>query len=188
MRIISGRLGGRTIKTVSGPGYRPATSKVRQAVFSMLEARGMDWEGAHVLDLFAGSGSLGLEALSRGAAEAWFVEKNRKAAAVIRENVDCLGLSDRGKVLARDLVEVVCRPASQQFDLVFVDPPYGKDMLGPALRCVVENGWLKGQGLVVAETEASLQVDPGGFGGLASIVEKTYGQTRIIVWRGTAAA
>ena len=84
MRIIAGALGGRNLKTVEGPGYRPATAKVREAIFSMLSSRGVVWSGLRVLDLFAGSGGIGIEALSRGAGFAVFVEQNPKAAEIIR--------------------------------------------------------------------------------------------------------
>jgi 16S rRNA (guanine966-N2)-methyltransferase len=187
MRIIAGQFGGRTIRTVSGPGYRPATSKVRQAVFSMLESRGVVWEGARVLDLFAGSGSLGLEALSRGAAEAWFIEKNRRAAEVIRENVEGLGVQRRCRILAKDLFAVIDSKAPRSFDVVFIDPPYGQDLLEPAVRSVLVNGWLEVQGVLVAETEASLDVDMEGFPPLDLLVEKTYGQTRIHLWKRSTA-
>jgi 16S rRNA (guanine966-N2)-methyltransferase len=187
MRIISGQFGGRKIKTVSGPGYRPATSKVRQAVFSMLESRGVNWEGARVLDLFAGSGSLGLEALSRGAAEAWFVEKNRKAAEVIVENVKLLGVTHSCRILAKELFAVIDKAAPIPFDVVFIDPPYGQNLLGPAMKGVLENNWLSGQGVLVAETEASMELDGSIAGTLEPLIEKMYGQTRIRVWKNTRA-
>jgi 16S rRNA (guanine966-N2)-methyltransferase len=187
MRIIAGELGGRTIRTVSGPGYRPATSKVRQAVFSALESRGVVWEGARVLDLFAGSGSLGLEALSRGAAEAWFVESNRRAADVLRQNVMTLGLAERCRVLPRDLFAVIGSRAAHPFDVVFIDPPYGKNLLAPAMKKVLENGWVKEQGVLVAETEKTLDGETGGWAGLQLLVQKSYGQTRIHIWRHSTA-
>ena len=87
MRIIGGQYKGRSIKTCEGPGYRPATSKVRESIFSMLMARGVDFSEARVVDMFAGSGSLGIECLSRGAPEAWFIEKSNKASALIRKKI-----------------------------------------------------------------------------------------------------
>jgi 16S rRNA (guanine966-N2)-methyltransferase len=113
MRIIAGEYRGRVLKTTSAPGYRPATSKVRQAVFSMLEARGVYWPECRVLDLFAGRGSLAFEALSRGAEEVLFVEMNKTAAKLINENAQKIGIpSSRYKVLAEDLFKVISRHES----------------------------------------------------------------------------
>lgn len=124
MRIIAGAYGGRLLKTVEGPGYRPAMSRVRESLFSMLSSRGVVWAGSRVLDLFAGSGSLAFEALSRGADEAWFVELNAKAAACIEKNATSLGIEpQRWRVLAEDITKVLGRRAAAPFDVVFIDPP-----------------------------------------------------------------
>ena len=98
MRIIAGALGGRNLKTVEGPGYRPATAKVREAIFSMLSSRGVVWSGLRVLDLFAGSGSLSFEALSRGAQEVCLVEREPKVVQCLNQNVEALDVSDRCRV------------------------------------------------------------------------------------------
>lgn len=184
MRIISGQFGGRRIKTVSGPGYRPATDKVRQAVFSMLESRGVDWEECRVLDLFAGSGSLGLEALSRGSKEVWFVELRRQAAALIAENARVLGVDpQRYRVLGRDVRTILRKAPWEPFDVVFVDPPYRKGLLEPALQGLLEAGWVEAGGFVAAEVEADVRPDPSRPAGLELLVEKTYGQTRMCLWQ-----
>lgn len=184
MRIISGEFGGRVLKTVkSAAGYRPATSKVRQSIFSMLEARGLSWQGLRVVDMFAGSGSLGIEALSRGADEAWFIEKNKQAAGLIRENLDMLGVDrPRFKVLSRDLFSMLSRPPEKPFGLVFIDPPYGKDMLLPALEKALKNKWMARDGLVLAEVEVHLPL-PAGIMNLELLTDRTFGQTRILLWR-----
>jgi 16S rRNA (guanine966-N2)-methyltransferase len=185
MRIISGQYGGRSLKTVQGPGYRPATSKVRQAVFSMLEARGMHWPEARVLDCFAGSGSLGFEALSRGASLAWFVEKNKAAARCIRDNALALGLEgERWRVIAKDLLPVLRQPPSAGFHVVFIDPPYGKKMLEPALRALLDKGWTLPGAMVLAEVETRLPLDPATLDPrLEPLTDRTYGQTRIVLWQ-----
>ena len=104
MRIIAGALGGRNLKTVEGPGYRPATAKVREAIFSMLSSRGVVWSGLRVLDLFAGSGSLSFEALSRGAQEVCLVEREPKVVQCLNQNVEALDVSDRCRVAESDVL------------------------------------------------------------------------------------
>ncbi|SKA81344.1 16S rRNA (guanine(966)-N(2))-methyltransferase RsmD [Desulfobaculum bizertense] len=185
MRIISGEFGGRTIRSVEGPGYRPATAKVRGAIFSMLEARGIDWEETHVLDLFAGSGSLTFEALSRGAVRGVLMEKNRKAAACISENGKSLGLrGSRVRVVAKDLFKVLNTVPDKPFSLVFIDPPYGKDLLEPALVKAIANGWIAEDAFVLAEVESGLELDADAVSPfLETLTDKLYGQTRIIVWK-----
>ncbi|WP_432736801.1 16S rRNA (guanine(966)-N(2))-methyltransferase RsmD [Maridesulfovibrio sp. FT414] len=185
MRLISGKYGGRVIKTASGPGYRPATSKVRQAIFSMLESRGVEWEGLRVADMFAGSGSLAIESLSRGAAFALFVEKNGRAASLISDNLRDLGASSREyRVLKTDLFNVLSKAPDKPYDLIFIDPPYGYDLLPKALDAALEKGWLSENGFVLAEVEdkveppRSEQVDR-----LELLVNKLYGQTRILLWQ-----
>lgn len=185
MRLVSGKYGGRVIKTASGPGYRPATSKVRQAVFSMLESRGIDWDGLRAADMFAGSGSLAIEALSRGGQYSFFVEKNARAAALIKTNLKDLGIpASEYKVLTADLFNVLSRPPEKPFNLIFIDPPYGYDLLPKALDSALENGWLADGGFVLAEVEA--QVEPPHsvlIDELNLLSNKLYGQTRILLWR-----
>lgn len=184
MRVIAGTYGGRVIRTVEGPGYRPATAKVRQAVFSMLEARGVDWSTARVLDLFAGSGSLGIEALSRGAELAWFVEKNPRAADCLRWSLRDLKVPEASyRVLQADLLKALARPVKEPFDVVFIDPPYGLDLLPPALVKAVRGGWIAPDAFVLAEVEARTD-----FGGqvpaqLIPQADRLYGQTRILLWQ-----
>lgn len=186
MRIISGEYGGRSIRTVEGPGYRPATSKVRQAVFSMLEARGVCWQGARVLDLFAGSGSLAIEALSRGADEAWFMDKNPRAVAALKGSLADLGVAPgRVRVLNVDLLKALARPAQAPFDLVFVDPPYGLDLLPPAMEKAVRGGWIAAGALVLAEVEARCDFEGRLPAQLIPQTDRLYGQTRILLWQNS---
>ena len=122
MRIIAGLHRGRIIRTVKDLSVRPATDRVRQALFDILSAR-MDLSGIDVLDLYAGSGSLGLEALSRGASHATFVEQSRPAANVLEANIAALGCGGVSEVVRGDALDYVDR-ARGSFDLVFADPPY----------------------------------------------------------------
>ncbi|MHC1751633.1 16S rRNA (guanine(966)-N(2))-methyltransferase RsmD [Humidesulfovibrio sp.] len=186
MRIISGEYGGRSIRTVEGPGYRPATSKVRQAVFSMLEARGVCWQGSRVLDLFAGSGSLAIEALSRGADEAWFMDKNPRAVAALKGSLADLRVAPgRVRVLNVDLLKALERPAQAPFDLVFVDPPYGLDLLPAAMEKAVRGGWIAAGALVLAEVEARCDFEGRIPAQLIPQTDRLYGQTRILLWQNS---
>jgi len=184
VRIIAGTYGGRLIRTVEGPGYRPATAKVRQAVFSMLEARGVDWSTARVLDLFAGSGSLGIEALSRGAQTAWFVEKNPRAADCLRGTLRSLKVPESCcRVFQADLLKLLARPAKEPFDVVFIDPPYGLDLLPPALLKAVRGGWIAPEAFVLAEVEARAAFAGQVPAQLIPQADRLYGQTRIMLWQ-----
>ena len=192
MRIIAGALGGRTIRTVEGPGYRPATAKVRGAIFSMLEARGVVWGGVRVLDLYAGSGSLAFEALSRGAIEACLVDREARVAACLRANATNLELApERCRVVEDDVARFLRGRAWQPYELVFIDPPYGEKRLLPTLKALLKGGWVSGEGkggFVLAEAEASvraesLALDEATRGALHLELDRTYGQTRILVWR-----
>lgn len=184
MRIIAGSLGGRMLKTVEGPGYRPATAKVRGAIFSMLESRGVVWSGVRVLDLFAGSGSLGFEAASRGAHEVCFVEKAPRAAACLRANIEHFSLGDICRIQEKDVAAVV-RGRSEPYDIIFIDPPYGEAKLLPTLKTLLRTGFLAPEGFVLAEVETRLKPDPEkvDFPGLLLDTARTYGQTRILLWQ-----
>ncbi|MFW5730076.1 MAG: 16S rRNA (guanine(966)-N(2))-methyltransferase RsmD [Desulfonatronovibrionaceae bacterium] len=183
MRIIAGELKGRRLKTTWGPGYRPATGRVREALFAMLEALGLNWPEVRVLDVFAGSGALGLEALSRGAGLSWFVEKKQQACSLIRQNISELGISpSRTRVIRQDALFWLKKEHEETFGLVFMDPPYGRNMLAPALQGLGESGLLQDFGLVCAEIEGRLEFDAGRQQGMQLIKDRNYGQTRIIVW------
>lgn len=184
MRIIAGALRGRPLKTTSGPGYRPAMGKVRQALFSMLEARGVRWEECRVLDLFAGSGSLGFEALSRGAAYVLFVEAARKAAHLIEENARTFNLDPaRYAVRAEEARQVLGKRCDTPFQIVFIDPPYGKHLLSPSLQAVMRNKWLAEEGIINAELEGRLPFSPKeAYPDLVCIGDRAYGQTRVVLW------
>lgn len=184
MRIIAGEYRGRQLKTTVGPGYRPAMGKVRGALFSMLESRGVIWAGARVLDLFAGSGSLGFEALSRGAQEVCFVESLPRAAALIRENAEKLGVApQRIHVLADEVGKVLGKRSLAPYDVIFIDPPYEKNLMSPAIKAILRNGWLKEDGILNAEVEGGLKFDPEKeHPGLQVLADRKYGQTRLVLW------
>ena len=176
MRIIAGALGGRNLKTVEGPGYRPATAKVREAIFSMLSSRGVVWSGLRVLDLFAGSGSLSFEALSRGAQEVQ----------CLNQNVEALDVSDRCRVAESDVLRFLRGRAYQPYDVIFADPPYGENRLVPTLKAIMKGGWLAPDGYLLAEIEGLLRFDAAAaHEELELEIDRNYGQTRIILWHKT---
>ncbi len=186
MRVIAGRFGGRRITVMEAAGLRPATGRVREALFSMLAAREIFFPGARVLDLFAGAGSVGIEALSRGAGECVFVEKNPAVARVLRENLRALGLSPaEARVVEADVARALPRLGQKErpFDLVAVDPPYGFGLVPPTLAAVVAQGLLAPGGALVAEIESTAALAATDVpAGLELVADRAYGQTRIILW------
>lgn len=158
MRIIAGVWRGRAIEAPPGQATRPTGDRVRETLFSMLASRLGSFEDLRVADLFAGSGALGFEALSRGAASATFVENEPKAAAVIRRNAEKLGASTQvfgGSALAL--------PRSDPFDLIFADPPYAEGAGSAVIQAVEQAGWLARGGWMSVETSRGDEVDPRGF-------------------------
>lgn len=179
-RVIAGRLGGRRLTTPKGSGTRPTSDRVREALFSRLQSL-TDLTGAAVLDLYAGSGALGIEAASRGAERLLLVETHRSAAALIGRNLAQLGLGGIGTVVA-DKVERVLRrgPGGPPYDLVLLDPPYPLEepALAGVLADLVEHGWLSRQAVVVVE-RSSRSPEPAWPSGLAAIETRRYGETAL---------
>jgi 16S rRNA (guanine966-N2)-methyltransferase len=172
-RIVAGSAGGRRLK-VPPKGTRPTAERVREALFNVLEVAG-ELDGARVLDLYAGSGALGLEALSRGAAGAVFVENDRRALEVLRGNVKTLGLG--GSVRPGPVETVVAEPAERPFDVVLLDPPYALDAakLGKVLASLGHGGWLTDGALVIVE-RAARDGDPEWPPGFEPVRTKRYGE------------
>lgn len=175
-RIVAGTAGGRRLR-VPPAGTRPTSDRVREALFSALDAR-IDFDGARVLDLYAGSGALGLEALSRGAAHALLVESDRKAAAVVRANIAELGLPG-AQLRPGTVASVLAAGGAGEFDLVLSDPPYAveTDAVLADLRALTD-GWLRPGALVVVERSIrSPEIDwPAGY---SALKPRKYGETRI---------
>jgi len=158
MRIIAGEWRGRTIEAPPGLGTRPTGDRVRETLFSMLSSRLGGLEGLRVADLFAGSGALGFEALSRGAASATFVESNAQAAAVLRSNAAKLGAADRVMIVSGSALAL---PRAEPFDLILADPPYAEGSGTAVVRSVSRAHWLAGGGWLSVETSRGDDVDPG---------------------------
>jgi 16S rRNA (guanine966-N2)-methyltransferase len=175
VRLVAGTHGGRRLRTPAGSGTRPTADRAREALFSSLQSL-LDLDGARVLDLYAGSGALGLEAVSRGAAEAVLVEHDRLALAALRANVDELGLP--AVVVDADVTSYLGRPP-ERFDLVLLDPPYEVDV-DPVLVLVVP--WLAPGAVVVAErrTRGPGPVAPAG---LEPLRHRRYGEATLWYFR-----
>ena len=177
MRIIAGEWRGRAIEAPPGPGTRPTADRVRETLFSMLASRIGSFEGLRVADLFAGSGALGLEALSRGAAFACFVENDPKAASVIRANATDLGALDRVQILGSSALAL---PRSGPFDLLFADPPYAPGSGSAVVAAVAAADWLAPAGWMAVETARGDQVDAGGW---TVDAERDVGRARVTLLR-----
>ena len=150
MRVITGTARGRRLREPERDGVRPTTDRVKEGLFSALQ---FDIPGRRVLDLFAGTGQLGIECLSRGAASAVFVDADRDAARLVRENLSITGLSDRGEVVQGDALAYLAR-AGKPFDLILLDPPYEGDLLEKAMKAIVSFDILAESGIMTAEHPA----------------------------------
>jgi 16S rRNA (guanine966-N2)-methyltransferase len=179
LRIIAGRHRGRRIATPEGLATRPTSDRAREALFNMLERGDPPLRGSRFLDLFAGSGAAGLEALSRGAAETLMVDQARAAVAAIEANVRRLGEGACARVLRADACRLGAAP--HPFDIAFLDPPYGGGLLGPALEGLLRGGWLAPGARVVVEVAARAPVAPPS--GLAVLDERRYGAARFVFLR-----
>lgn len=189
MRITGGTLGGRRLIVPQDNRVRPTSDRTRQAIFNMLLHKdfgiGFSLEDAAVADLFAGTGALGIEALSQGARWCLLVDDNADSRALQRENVEALGLTGATRIWRRNATDLgpIGPSAGGPFNLVFLDPPYRKNLIPPALQSLKEGGWLAPGALLVAETDAAETVEHPGYDLLDS---RDYGETRI--WFLTPAA
>ena len=178
MRIVAGEFRGRPLRTPAGEAIRPTSDRVRQTIFDILaHSYGDPVVGARVLDLFAGTGALGLEAISRGALSVLFVEDGVEARSLIRTNVEAFGLTGRTRVFRRDATRLGDVGNLPPFTLVFVDPPYGQGLGERALAAAVAGGWLAKGAIVVLEEAADARVDP--VKGLEALETRRIGDTAI---------
>jgi 16S rRNA (guanine966-N2)-methyltransferase len=180
VRIIAGQFRGRALATVgkgdAGAHLRPTSDRVRESLFNVLDNRGVV-AGARVLDMFAGTGALGIEALSRGAVHAAFVDDGRVALALIRRNIALTGCEDRTTVMRRDATRPGLGPAC---DLVFLDPPYGKALGRKALLAAVAGGWVASGAMIVWEENAPMPAPPG----FTLADARNWGDTHVtMLWR-----
>jgi 16S rRNA (guanine966-N2)-methyltransferase len=184
MRIVGGRLKGRTLLTPSSRAIRPTSERLRESIFDILEHRfSSHIEGARVVDLFAGTGALAIEALSRGARFALFVDNGTEARALLRANVEALALGGVTRIWRADATRLGAAPAGGPFALAFLDPPYEGGLAGPALASLVDGGWLEPNALCVVEEAAKAEIAAPA--NLARIDARVYGDTRIAIFQRT---
>jgi 16S rRNA (guanine966-N2)-methyltransferase len=182
MRIVGGALRGRSLKTPKTQSVRPTSDRLRESIFDILQHAYDDpVAGAAAIDLFAGTGALGLEALSRGAATALFVDDGAEARALLRANVESLGVGGVTRIFRRDATKLGAAPPGETFSLAFLDPPYGRGLATRALEALVSGGWLAPAALLVIEEAAGAEIalPPA----LAQLETRRYGDTQIIVAR-----
>jgi len=183
MRIVAGKFKGRTLLAPSGQNTRPTSQRAREAMFNVLQHGnfGVDLAGARILDLFAGSGALGIEALSRGAEYCIFVDDALPARAALRHNIDALGLGGQTRIFRRDASRLTPAGKLGAFDIIFADPPYDKHLGEAALASVLKGGWLKPGGLFVLEERKTAEID------LPECVEmldqRSYGEAQVLILR-----
>ena len=180
MRIIAGEWRGRPLLAPEGRATRPTSDRAREGLFSMLQSRLGSFEGLRVADLFGGSGALGMEALSRGAASCLFIDNDRNAVASIQRNLAAFGASGRGDVRAQGLEHAP--PPAAPLDLLFLDPPYRAGLAEMALDRVCNRGWIVPGGLLSLETGGEPPPPPAGF---AVEAERRFGKAHILLLRAS---
>jgi 16S rRNA (guanine966-N2)-methyltransferase len=178
VRVVGGTLRGRPLSTPKTDAIRPTTDRTREAVFNVIAHRYGDLlDGGRVLDLFAGTGALGLEALSRGASYGVFIEESAEGRGLIRTNVEAFGLSGRTKIFRRDATRLGEAGTLQPFDIIFADPPYAKGLGEKALTAALEGGWLKPGALCIVEESAATPFQPPA--GFTLEDRRDYGDTSV---------
>ncbi len=180
MRVISGASKGKVLKIPKGLHTRPTSDKVKEALFSMIH---FHIPGSIVLDLFSGTGSLGIEALSRGAEKAYFVDNHPKSIQTIKENIHSTGYGSKSVVLFCDAQKAIQKlvSADEQIDIVFMDPPYHENLILPCIYTMIEKKLLKKTGLLIIEHDQKEKL-PECIDILSKIKEKRYGNTRITIY------
>ena len=179
MRVVGGKLRGRALSAPASRAIRPTSDRLRETIFDILASRHPErLEGARVVDLFAGSGALGIEAISRGATFALFVDNGTEARALLRGNIEALALGGVTRIWRADATKLGRAPAGPPFDLAFLDPPYGQGLSAPALASLVSGGWLGPGALVVVEEGAKAEIAAPE--GLRLLDERTYGDTKLV--------
>lgn len=177
MRVVAGKYGGRPLKTLAGKTTRPTTDKVKGAIFNMI---GPYFDGGRVLDLYAGSGSLAIEAISRGMASAILVEKDRRAQAIINQNLKMTREEERFELLKMEANQSLER-ITGHFDLVLLDPPYAKEQIITDIEKMAERELLSNDVLIVCETDKSVDL-PEEIAGLGIWKQKIYGISKVTVY------
>ncbi len=178
MRVISGKARGARLKTPAGMETRPTADRVKEAMFSIIQ---FDLPGAKVLDLFGGTGQLGIEAVSRGAKEAVFVDHSQQACKLIGENLRLVHMEKEGRVVRGDYLTFL-KNTKEKFDIIFLDPPYAEVFLENALKLITEIDILQSNGIIVAECPFGKEI-PWEFAGYSRCKDYKYGKTALIIYR-----
>ena len=178
MRVITGKARGVQLKTPDGMLTRPTADRVKEALFSIIN---FDLPGANVLDLFGGTGQLGIEALSRGAKSATFIDAREDACKIIRENLKRTKLEGQGRVVRSDYLAYLKR-CREKFDIILLDPPYAEVFLENALKCITEIDILQTGGIIVAERPVEKEL-PFEFEGYTRSKDYKYGKTLLTIYR-----
>lgn len=178
MRVITGKARGVQLKTPDGMQTRPTADRVKEALFSIIN---FDIPGAKVLDLFAGTGQLGIEALSRGASSAVFVDGREDACKIVRENLRRTKLESQAKVIRSDYLDYL-RRSKERFDIIFLDPPYAEEFLENALTCITEIDILQTGGIIITERPLGKNL-PFEFDGFTRSKDYKYGNTLLALYR-----
>ena len=178
MRVITGKARGVQLKTPDGMLTRPTADRVKEALFSIIN---FDLPGAAVLDLFGGTGQLGIEALSRGADSAVFVDQREDACKIIRENLRRTKLESQGRVVRSDYLDYL-RRSREKFDIILLDPPYAEVFLENALKCITEIDILQSGGIIVAERPVEKEL-PFEFEGYTRSKDYKYGKILLTIYR-----
>ena len=179
MRIIAGEFRGRRLKTPSDQSIRPTSDKVKEAVFSMIMPFISD--RTVLMDVFSGTGNLGLEALSRGARRVYFSDVSRESLHLVKENIRMCGAEDRSVILSGDFRSNIAR-VSEKVDVYLLDPPYADGYVLPALDSILDSGKLSDDGIIVCEYEYRDRL-PAEYGSLEAFKDKRYGKTGIMIYR-----
>ncbi|MGO9702193.1 MAG: 16S rRNA (guanine(966)-N(2))-methyltransferase RsmD [Xanthobacteraceae bacterium] len=184
MRVVGGRLRGRTLASPKSPAIRPTADRLRESLFNILvHAYGDPITGARVLDLFAGTGALGIEALSRGAAFALFVDEGAEARALLRENVAALGLGGVSRIFRRDATKLGPAHPVEPFSLAFLDPPYGHGLAQQSLASARVGGWFMPNTVIIVEEAKKAQfAAPEGF---TELERRDYDDTEFVFLRSS---
>lgn len=180
MRIISGSARGRRLFTPRDSRVRPTSDRVKEALFNILTGFLGTFDGLAVLDIFAGTGNLGIEALSRGANSATFIDNHRESAALVKRNLEACGFADRGRVIVKEAASALkmLEREGERFHLAFLDPPYRQGLAAEVLEYLSASALLDENSLVIAEFSAKEEM-PGSFGALQEVDRRTYGDTAL---------
>lgn len=184
MRIVGGNFRGRTISAPSSNSIRPTTDRTRESLFNILGNR-VSFDGKRVIDLFAGTGALGLEAMSRGCSYGLFVEESVEGRGLLRTNIEALGLQGHTRIFKRDATKLGEAGTVQPFDLIFLDPPYGKGLGERALQALVSGNWLSPEATIVLEERTDAL--PENVEGFDTQDRRIFGDTAILImqWQKT---